>query len=159
MYVQVQKLRRITRAIELEGGPVSLAEIALHLGVDEERVAFLQEISQEVASLDEALADDDGNSTTRLAKIPASEEYRPDHLLLDVDCRDAIRRACEALDERERTILELRFGLADGEEKTLEEIGRQFNLTRERIRQIESAALKKLRHPARSRDLEIYYRS
>lgn len=159
MYEQVQKLRRVTRAIELEGRPADSAEVALHLGVDEERVAFLHEISQEVASFDEPLPGDDGDPITRLAKIPAPAEHRPDHLLLDVDRRDTIRRVCEALNERERKVLALRFGLDDGEEKTLEEIGRQFNVTRERIRQIESKALKKLRHPARSRELEIYYRS
>jgi RNA polymerase primary sigma factor len=159
MYGQVQKLRRVTRAIELEGRSADPTEIALHLGVDEERVAFLQEISQEVASLDESLPGDDGDSITRLAKIIAPAEQRPDRLLLDNDRRATIRRVCEALDERERTILALRFGLDDGEEKTLEEIGRQFNVTRERIRQIESKALEKLRHPARSRELEIYYRS
>jgi len=159
MYEQVQKLRRVTRAIELEGRPCDPAEIALQLGVDEERVAFLEEISQEVASLDEPLPGDDSDPITRLANIPAPAEYRPDHLLLDVDRRNTIRRVCEALGERERQILALRFGLDDGEEKTLEEIGRQFNVSRERIRQIESKLLKKLRHPVRSRELEIYYRS
>lgn len=159
IYEQVQKLRRVTRAIELEGRTADAGEIAVHLGVELERVAFLQEISQDVASLDEPLPGDDGDMVTRLAKIPAPAEYQPDHLLLDVDLREAIRRVCNVLDERERKILSLRFGLDDGEEKTLEEIGRQFNVTRERIRQIESKALKKLRHPARSRELEIYYRS
>lgn len=159
MYEQVRKLRRVTRAIEQEGHRPDLEEIALQLGVDEERVVFLQEISQEVASLDEPLPDDGGDPITRLAKIPAPAEHRPDELLLDVDCRNTIQRACETLGERERKVLELRFGLNDGEEKTLEEIGRQFNVTRERIRQIEAKALKKLRHPARSRKLEIYYRS
>ena len=159
MYEQVKKLRRVTRALELEGRAADPAEIALHLGVDEERVAFLQEISQEVASLDERLPGDDGGSITRLTKIPAPAEHEPDHLLLDVDRRNVIRRVFDALDDRERKILELRFGLNDGEEKTLEEIGRQFNVTRERIRQIESRALDKLRHPARARELEIYHRS
>jgi RNA polymerase primary sigma factor len=159
MHEQVRKLKRVTRGIELEGRTADISEIALHLGVDEERVVFLQEISQDVASLDEALPSDDEDARTRLAKLPAPTEEQPDSLLLEVDRREAVRRACKALDDRERAVIELRFGLGDTEEMTLEEIGRQFNLTRERIRQIEKKALNKLRHPARSRELKIFNRS
>ena len=70
--------------------------------------------------------------------------------------REQIKQALEGLQERERQVLELRFGLVDGKDHTLEEVSRYFNVTRERIRQIEAKALRKLRHPARSRPLRDY---
>jgi RNA polymerase primary sigma factor len=72
--------------------------------------------------------------------------------------REAIQNALAVLSERERQVLELRFGLVDGKEHTLEEVGQYFNVTRERIRQIESKALRKLRHPTRSRYLRDFLR-
>jgi RNA polymerase primary sigma factor len=70
--------------------------------------------------------------------------------------REQIQHALEGLSERERQVLELRFGLTDGKDHTLEEVSRYFNVTRERIRQIEAKALRKLRHPTRSRSLKDY---
>ena len=70
--------------------------------------------------------------------------------------RESVKNALAVLSERERQVLELRFGLADGKDHTLEEVGQYFNVTRERIRQIESKALRKLRHPTRSRHLRDY---
>jgi RNA polymerase primary sigma factor len=70
--------------------------------------------------------------------------------------RETVQHALAALSERERQVLELRFGLVDGKDHTLEEVSRYFNVTRERIRQIEAKALRKLRHPTRSRHLRDY---
>ncbi len=70
--------------------------------------------------------------------------------------KDQVQAALAALSERERQVLELRFGLLDGKDHTLEEVSNYFNVTRERIRQIEAKALRKLRHPSRSRDLREY---
>ncbi|PIZ26365.1 MAG: RNA polymerase sigma factor RpoD, partial [Chloroflexi bacterium CG_4_10_14_0_8_um_filter_57_5] len=70
--------------------------------------------------------------------------------------REQVQRALAGLSERERQVLELRFGLVDGKDHTLEEVSRYFNVTRERIRQIEAKALRKLRHPTRSRHLRDY---
>ena len=70
--------------------------------------------------------------------------------------REQVRHALDSLSDREREVLELRFGLNDGKEHTLEEVSRYFNVTRERVRQIEAKALRKMRHPARSRDLRDY---
>jgi RNA polymerase primary sigma factor len=70
--------------------------------------------------------------------------------------REQIQHALEGLSDRERQVLELRFGLTDGKDHTLEEVSRYFNVTRERIRQIEAKALRKLRHPTRSRSLKDY---
>jgi RNA polymerase primary sigma factor len=70
--------------------------------------------------------------------------------------REQVKNALAVLTERERQVLELRFGLIDGKDHTLEEVGQYFNVTRERIRQIESKALRKLRHPTRSRHLRDY---
>ena len=73
-------------------------------------------------------------------------------------CANRSRHALAVLSERERQVLELRFGLVDGKDHTLEEVGQYFNVTRERIRQIESKALRKLRHPTRSRHLRDFLR-
>ena len=70
--------------------------------------------------------------------------------------KDEIVGVLDTLDERERKILELRFGITDGTSRTLEEVGAEFNVTRERVRQIESKALRKLRHPTRSRKLKMF---
>ena len=70
--------------------------------------------------------------------------------------REQVQHALESLSDRERDVLELRFGLRDGREHTLEEVSRYFDVTRERVRQIEAKALRKLRHPARSRELRDY---
>ena len=70
--------------------------------------------------------------------------------------REQVQHALASLSDREREVLELRFGLRDGKEHTLEEVSRYFDVTRERVRQIEAKALRKLRHPARSRDLRDY---
>jgi RNA polymerase primary sigma factor len=70
--------------------------------------------------------------------------------------REQVQHALEALSDREREVLELRFGLRDGKEHTLEEVSRYFNVTRERVRQIEAKALRKMRHPAHSHDLRDY---
>jgi RNA polymerase primary sigma factor len=70
--------------------------------------------------------------------------------------REQVQHALESLSDREREVLELRFGLRDGKEHTLEEVSHYFNVTRERVRQIEAKALRKMRHPARSRDLRDY---
>jgi RNA polymerase primary sigma factor len=70
--------------------------------------------------------------------------------------RESVKNALAVLSDRERQVLELRFGLVDGKDHTLEEVGQYFNVTRERIRQIESKALRKLRHPTRSRHLRDY---
>ena len=72
--------------------------------------------------------------------------------------RESVKNALAVLSERERQVLELRYGLVDGKEHTLEEVGHYFNLTRERIRQVESKALRKLRHPTRSRFLRDFLR-
>ncbi|HEX7679654.1 MAG TPA: RNA polymerase sigma factor RpoD/SigA [Thermoanaerobaculia bacterium] len=158
MYDEVQKLKKITNAIETEGHTADVSEIALQLGVDENRVIFLQQASQDVTSLDDVTsAEDDSHSA--LDGVPASREYSPDYELLQSDRRNAVRRACGRLDDRERSVIELRFGLGGQEEQTLEEIGSQLNVTRERIRQIEAKALKKLRHPAQARELETFTRS
>jgi RNA polymerase primary sigma factor len=70
--------------------------------------------------------------------------------------RESVEEALDSLNERERDVLKLRFGLVDGRARTLEEVGKEFNVTRERIRQIEAKALRKLRHPSRSRKLKDY---
>lgn len=91
---------------------------------------------------------------TKKIKIPADKRYSPEIIDEAIELRSLINEALKSLTEREAKVLKMRFGLVDGEEHTLAEIGKQFRLTGERIRQIEAKALRKLKHPSRSRTLE-----
>jgi RNA polymerase primary sigma factor len=84
------------------------------------------------------------------------QDQRPAQASRPVSVRDVDVYALDSLSGRERRVLQLRFGLEDGRARTLEEVGKEFNVTRERIRQIEAKALRKLRHPSRSRKLKDY---
>ena len=119
-----------------------------------QKVRKIMRISQEPMSLDMPVGQEDSSQLG---------DFIPDENLLGpVDAagrqllKEQIRSALGVLSERERQVLELRFGLLDGHDNTLEEVGQYFGVTRERIRQIEAKALRKLRHPTRSRELRDY---
>ncbi|MDO8429432.1 MAG: sigma-70 family RNA polymerase sigma factor [Candidatus Daviesbacteria bacterium] len=130
---------------------VSNNEIAVHMGVSEERVAMFQKFSSSVSSLDKPIGEDEST----IGDLVASDQ-KP----VDAEAEQSIRREKiatlleGALDPREVVTIKLRFGLVDGGERTLEEIGRELGLSRERARQIQEEALKKLRHPSRSKVLK-----
>ena len=119
-----------------------------------QKIRKIMRISQEPMSLDMPVGQEDSSQLGDF--IP------DDNLLGPVDAasrqllKEQIRSALGFLSERERQVLEMRFGLLDGQDNTLEEVGRFFGVTRERIRQIEAKALRKLRHPTRSRQLRDY---
>jgi RNA polymerase primary sigma factor len=152
---EVMRVNRMTRHLyqQLEREP-NIEEIATALSVAEERVAELQVWAEKVFSLDAPLSEEEEST---LADIIEDTNTRgpaeaTDRALL----RDEVRRALTNLTLREREVIELRFGLRDDQDHTLEEVGRQLKVTRERVRQIEERAIRKLRHPTSSRLLKDY---
>ena len=122
--------------------------------ISPEKVREIIKVSQEPVSLETPVGEEDDSHLgdfiedhTALAPADAAS-----HQLLKEQVEDVL----ESLTERERKVLQLRFGLDDGRSRTLEEVGKEFHVTRERIRQIEAKALRKLRHPSRSRKLKDY---
>ena len=119
-----------------------------------QKVRRIIRISQEPMSLDMPVGQEDSSQLGDFIpddNLPGPVDAAGRQLL-----KEQIRAALGVLSERERQVLELRFGLRDGQDNTLEEVGRYFGVTRERIRQIEAKALRKLRHPTRSRQLRDY---
>ncbi len=155
MVETINKLVRVSRRLVQEYGrePTS-DEIGRGMEIAPERVREIIKVSQEPVSLETPIGEEEDShlgdfieDSTALAPPDAAS-----HQLL----KDQVMEVLGSLTPRERKVLELRFGLEDGRSRTLEEVGREFNVTRERIRQIEAKALRKLRHPTRSRKLKDY---
>ena len=155
MVETINKLVRVSRRLVQEYGrePTS-DEIGRGMEIAPERVREIIKVSQEPVSLETPIGEEEDShlgdfieDSTALAPPDAAS-----HQLL----KDQVMEVLASLTPRERKVLELRFGLEDGRSRTLEEVGREFNVTRERIRQIEAKALRKLRHPTRSRKLKDY---
>lgn len=144
-------LQRLT--LELGREP-TVEELAANIGCDTERVRSLSQLISDTVSLD-APVGEDGESTVG-DFLAVSEDAAPESRTLMNALSEDMRKALSTLTERERTVICMRFGLFDGRERTLEEVGESFLVTRERIRQIEAKALRKLRHPARARYLQEY---
>lgn len=146
-----EKLLRVRReAARLEnsrGRPPTIEELAETTGFSAPEVQFLKDVSSEILSLDQPIGDEDHGS---LGDFVSAKSAGPVEEVMHVIGREEIDRVLATLSERERTIISLRFGLTGEDPLTLEEIGRRFGLTRERIRQIEAQSLAKLRHPARA---------
>ena len=129
-------------------------EIAKHLGMTPEKVRKVLRSAQEPISLETPIGDDEDTFLKDFIEdksIPNPEEYVSRKLL-----REQLEKVLETLSEKEREILRYRYGLVDGTEYTLEQVGKMFNVTRERIRQIESKAIRKLRHPSRAKYLKDF---
>ncbi len=144
------------RAAELrlrqqKGGDPTEAEIAEEIGLTEQRVREVRDAMQELVSLDRPIGED--GDATMGDLIADADGIDPADTALEGDALSQIDAALRELDERERLILVLRFGLQGEEPRTLEEIGEHFGLTRERIRQMQNRALAKLRHPSRAHNL------
>src|SRR6266496_3474351 len=155
MVETINRLIRISRRLlqDLGREPTS-EEIAEQMDITAEKVREIIKVSQEPVSLETPIGEEDDSHLgdfiedhTALAPADAAS-----HQLLKEQVEDVL----ESLTDRERKVLQLRFGLDDGRSRTLEEVGKEFHVTRERIRQIEAKALRKLRHPSRSRKLKDY---
>jgi RNA polymerase primary sigma factor len=149
----VNKLTRLTREMtQLRGQPPSIEELANELDLPVERVAELRRIAQDTVSLETPVGEDEDGTLGDLVEDVDSE--MPADVATFTSLQSQLARALEGLSDRERQVLIMRFGLADGKPRTLEEVGVHFNVTRERIRQLETKALAKLRHPDKSGRLE-----
>ncbi|MGD9840795.1 MAG: RNA polymerase sigma factor RpoD/SigA [Candidatus Bipolaricaulis sp.] len=148
----VQELSQLRREyIREHGGPPSYEQLAELLGTSVERVKKIEQAAAFTTSLERPLSDEDDDTlgdfiADETAQDPAQEAIR-------ARLRDELREALAELDPREREILELRYGLLDGHPRTLKEVASQFEITRERVRQLELKALEKLKYPARHRSL------
>ena len=149
----VNKLTRAQREMtQAMGRAPSMEELAFELDLDPGRVAELQRIAQDTVSLETPVGEDEDGTLGDL--VEDLESDRPADVATFSSLQDQLAMALEGLNEREREVLIMRFGLADGRMRTLEEVGSHFKVTRERIRQLETKALAKLRHPDKSHKLE-----
>jgi len=156
MVETITKFTHVKRRLMQELGREPLPEeIAAEMGVDVKKVHYIQKISQEVVSLESPIGDDDEDSTLS-DFIRDEQSLSPDQLASHAILRDQIKEVLADLTERERKILEMRFGLEDGITHTLEEVGKVFGVTRERIRQIEAKALEKIHQHHKIKKLEGY---
>jgi RNA polymerase primary sigma factor len=151
-YLDEHDQRTIARA-QAEGIPFPL-EIRRHLARAVAKVNRILQAAEEPMSLESPVGSEDSSQLGDF--IEDQDALEPMDAAAREMLRESVKNALAVLSERERQVLELRFGLADGKDHTLEEVGQYFNVTRERIRQIESKALRKLRHPTRSRHLRDY---
>ena len=155
MVETINKLMRVSRRLVQEyGREPTTAEIAEGMEVSPERVREILKVSQEPVSLETPIGEEEDSHLGDFIEdrsAPAPAEAATFQLL-----REQVEGVLGTLSERERRVLQLRFGLEDGRSRTLEEVGRDFGVTRERIRQIEAKALRKLRHPSRSRKLRDF---
>ena len=155
MVETINKTLRMSRNLLQELGRDPLPEeIAVHMGVSEEKVREIIKISQEPVSLETPIGEEEDSHLGDF--IPDDEVPAPSEVATFTMMREQLTRALDTLTPREEKVLRLRYGLDDGRARTLEEVGKKFNVTRERIRQIEAKALRKLRHPSRSRKLKDY---
>lgn len=149
----VNKLTRVQRELtQLRGHTPTLEELADELDLPVERVAELRRIAQDTVSLETPVGEDEDGTLGDLVEDVESE--MPADAATFTSLQAQLAEALEGLSERERQVLVMRFGLADGKPRTLEEVGAHFNVTRERIRQLETKALAKLRHPDKSGRLQ-----
>ena len=155
MVETINKLVRIQRQLPQSlGREPTPEEIAEEMGLTPERVREIQKISQEPVSLETPIGEEEDSQLGDFIEDDAAV-VPPDAASFSM-LQEQLAKTLEGLAERERKVITLRFGLEDGHPRTLEEVGREFGVTRERIRQIESKTLAKLRHPSRSQKLKGY---
>ena len=155
MVETINKLIRVSRQLLQEKGREPMPEeIAEEMNIPVERVREILKISQEPVSLETPIGEEEDSHLGDFIQddnVPAPAEAATQTLL-----REQLNKVLDGLTDREQKVLRLRFGLDDGRARTLEEVGKEFNVTRERIRQIEAKALRKLRNPNRSKQLKDY---
>lgn len=153
-FLSTKEVQTIVMA-QKEGQPLP-ADVARRWRRATKKVAMILRVAEDPVSLDKTVGNEDNNELGDF--IEDDDAVAPMDAAAREMLREQVKNALAVLTERERQVLELRFGLIDGKDHTLEEVGQYFNVTRERIRQIESKALRKLRHPTRSRYLRDFLR-
>jgi RNA polymerase primary sigma factor len=155
MVETINKLIRVSRQLLQEHGrEPTPAEIGKEMDIPEEKVREILKIAQEPVSLETPIGEEEDSHLVDF--IPDDEVLKPEDAAAFSLLKEQLSDILDTLTERERKVLIQRFGLKDGRMRTLEEVGKEFDVTRERIRQIEAKALRKLRHPSRRKKLEDY---
>jgi RNA polymerase primary sigma factor len=152
---RIRRLYKTTRELEqMLGRQPTPIEIARELGVDSEQVEWMLKVSWRPLSLEQPIGEEEDNEFGSF--VEDENTPSPSQMVYENILKDKIEQVLSSLTPREQRILRLRFGLVNGKCYTLEEVGQKFGLTRERIRQIEARALRRLRHPRRSKHLKDY---
>ena len=155
MVETINKLTRVQRVLLQElGREPTPSEIAEKMGVTEDRVREIQKIAQDPVSLETPIGEEEDSHLGDF--IEDEKTQTPSDSVASTMLKEQLRGVLDTLTPREERVLRLRYGLQDGKQRTLEEVGKEFNVTRERIRQIEAKALRKLRHPSRSKRLKDF---
>lgn len=155
MVETINKMSKMQRKLTLDlGYEPSISELAKALDMTEEKVMEIMQIAREPASLETPIGEEDDSNLGDF--VPDTSVLTPEQNVESVMLKEHINSLLADLKEREREVIILRFGLNDGHPMTLEEVGKRFNVTRERIRQIESKALRKLKNPVRSRKIKDF---
>ena len=155
MVETINKLIRVNRQLLQEYGREPRPdEIAREMGISEEKVREIIKVAQEPVSLETPIGEEEDSHLGDF--IPDDDAPAPAEVAAFMLLKEQLMEVLDTLTPREEKVLRLRFGLDDGKARTLEEVGREFNVTRERIRQIEAKALRKLRHPSRSKKLRDF---
>ncbi len=147
----VRTQRQLIQELKREPHPEEVAE---RMGITVEKVQIIQKVAQEPISLESPVGEEEDSSLGDF--IPDPDTLTPMEFTSKVMLKRELDTVLETLTDREEKVLRMRFGLLDGRSRTLEEVGREFGVTRERIRQIEAKALRKLRHPSRSKKLKDF---
>ena len=155
MVETINKMSKTQRKLTLElGYEPSVAELAKELQMTEEKVMEIMQIAREPASLETPIGEEDDSNLGDF--VADNNAITPEGNVENVMLKEHIQTLLGDLKDRERQVIILRFGLEDGHPRTLEEVGKEFNVTRERIRQIEAKALRKLRNPVRSKKIKDF---
>ncbi len=155
MVETLSKINKITRTyVQEQGRDPSYTELAKELNLDEKKIKNIIKISKEPVSLETPVGDSE--DTYLKDFIEDENEYSPVDAVINEDLKEKVREVLKTLTPREEKVLKMRFGIDVASEHTLEEVGKDFSVTRERIRQIEVKALRKLRHPSRSKKLTSF---
>ena len=155
MVETINKTIRVSRQLLQElGHDPSAEEIAAEMDMPVEKVRDILKIAQEPVSLETPIGEEEDSKLGDF--LPDEDASEPSEAASFSLLREQLEEVLDTLAPREKKVLELRFGIVDGRTRTLEEVGKEFNVTRERIRQIEAKALRKLRHPSRSKKLRDF---
>lgn len=155
MVETINKMARIQRQLTLElNREPSDEELAKKMGISPDKVREVMKISQDPVSLETPIGEEEDSHLGDF--VPDERSLSPEEYTTNEILKEEIKSVLSTLQPREQQVLELRFGLIDGTSYTLEEVGKRFNVTRERIRQIEAKALRKLRHPSRAKKLKDF---
>ena len=155
MVETINKVLRVQRQLMQEfGREPTPEEIAKEMGIPEQRVVEIQKISQDPVSLETPIGEEEDSHLGDF--IEDEQAPAPTDAVASSLLKEQLIHVLDTLTPREEKVLRLRYGIDDGKPRTLEEVGKEFNVTRERIRQIEAKALRKLRHPSRSKKLKEF---